>query len=86
MLKPVSEGILTAEVVDGVDKQIDGLHLQDTALQVYADNTRATLRVLSGTLALKAGDNAPDGTDDEIKKNMQKARADARDVARYCAQ
>ena len=41
--------------------------------------------VLSSTLTLKAGPNAPDGTDDVIAKKLKDARTDAADVARYCA-
>jgi hypothetical protein len=85
-LKPVDQGMLSAGTVAAVITQVQGLDLQDVPLRVYADNTVATLRVLGGTLELNAGSNPPDGTDDVIKTNLQKARADARDVAHYCAE
>jgi len=85
-MKPLDEGMPSADAVDSVTRQVDGLHLQDDTLAIYATNYRATLRVLSGTLQLKADPNAPDGTDDVIKANLKAARTDASDVARFCAQ
>jgi hypothetical protein len=85
-MKPLDEGTPSAEVVDSVAKQVEGLHLQDDTLSIYAKNYLATLAVLTGTLPLKGDPNAPDGTDDVIKTNLKKARTDASDVARFCAQ
>jgi hypothetical protein len=85
-MKPLEQGTPTVEVVQSVSKQIEGLKLQDTALQVYAKNYVETLTVLAKTLEVKASPSAPDGTDDVIKQNLKKARTDASDVQRYCAQ
>ena len=85
-MKPLDQGMPSAEVVDSVAHQVDGLHLQDDTLGIYATNYLATLKVLSSTLQLKADPNAPDGTDDVIKANLKTARTDASDVARFCAQ
>jgi len=85
-MKPLEKGTPSVDVVDSVDKQVDGLHLQDSTLDIYAKNYRATLAILSSTLKLKAGPNVPDGTDAVIQQNLKKARTDASDVQRYCAQ
>jgi hypothetical protein len=83
-MKPLDQGMPGADVVDAVATQVDGLHLQDDTLHIYATNYLATLRVLSSTLRLKADPGAPDGTDDVIKSNLKSARTDASDVARFC--
>lgn len=83
--KPLERGTPDAALVDSVAKQVEGLKLEDGTLGIYAKNYRATLGVLSSTLALKAGPNPPDGTDEVIAKNLKAARTDASDVARYCA-
>jgi hypothetical protein len=83
-MKPLDQGTPCADVVDSVATQVDGLHLQDDTLHIYATNYLATLRVLSSTLKLKADPGAPDGTDDVIKSNLKNARTDANDVARFC--
>ena len=62
------------------------MHFQDSTLGIYAKNYGETLIVLSNTLALKEGASPPDGTDEVIKQNLAKARTDASDVRRYCAQ
>ena len=84
-MKPLETGTPSVDVVDGVSKQVAGLQLHDDTLRIYAKNYRETLGMLSSTVALKASPNAPDGTDDVIKKKLQEARTDASDVARYCA-
>jgi len=85
-MKPLEKGTPSVEVVDSVAKEIDGLHLQDATLGIYAKNYQATLAVLSNTLKVKASPSAPDGTDEVIAQNLKKARTDASDVQRYCAQ
>ncbi len=85
-MKPLDEGMPSAETVDSVSKQVSGIKFQDQPLSVYAENYGKTLTVLSNTLKLKASGSAPDGTDDVIKKNLKEARTDREDVQRYCAQ
>jgi hypothetical protein len=82
--KPLDRGTPDATLVDSVAAQVEGLKLQDTTLAIYAKNYRATLTVLSNTLELMAGPNAPDGTDEVVAQNLKAARTDAADVARYC--
>lgn len=84
--KPLDKGTPSAATVDSVAKQVGGMHFQDSTLGIYAKNYRATLVVLSNTLALKEGASPPDGTDEVIKQNLAKVRTDASDVRRYCAQ
>jgi hypothetical protein len=85
-MKPLDEGMPSADTVDTVSKQVGAMKFQDQPLGVYATNYRKTLDVLSSTLKLKASGSAPDGTDDVIKKNLKEARTDKEDVQRYCAQ
>jgi hypothetical protein len=83
-MKPLEKGTPTPEVVESVDKQVEGLHLQDTTLSIYAKNYREKLGVLSSTLKLRAGPNPPDGTEAVIQANLKAARTDASDIAKYC--
>lgn len=85
-MKPLDQGIPTQAVVDSVAKQVAAIHFQDEPLGIYAKNYGQRLTILSNTLALKEGPSPPDGTDDVIKQNLAKARTDASDVRRYCAQ
>jgi hypothetical protein len=85
-MKPLDEGMPSADTVDSVSKQVGAMKFQDQPLGVYAKNYGKTLDVLSSTLKLKASGNAPDGTDDVIKKNLKEARTDKEDVQRYCSQ
>ncbi len=85
-MKPLDQGTPTAETVDTVSKQIDAMTFTNQPLGVYAKNYKATLGVLSNTLKLKAGGQAPDGTDDVIKQKLKEARTDREDVQRLCAQ
>jgi hypothetical protein len=84
--KPLDQGTPTADVVESVSKQVDGIQFQDTTLAIYAKNYKVTLASLASTLKLKASPSPPDGTDDVIKQKLKEARTDAGDVARYCAQ
>jgi hypothetical protein len=84
-MKPLDEGTPTAERVDSVSKQVEGLHLEDPTLAIYAKNYQATLLVLSNALKLKAGTSPPDGTDAVVQQNLKAARTDADDARRYCA-
>ena len=85
-LKPLDQGMPTQAVVDSVRKQVAAIHFQDEPLGIYAKNYEERLTILSNTLALKEGPSPPDGTDDVIKQNLAKARTDASDVRRYCAE
>jgi hypothetical protein len=85
-LEPLDKRAPSADTVDAVIQQVGALKLQDQPLGMYAKNYKQTLTVLSATLKLKAGNSAPDGTDDVIKKNLQEAHTDHDDVQRYCAQ
>jgi hypothetical protein len=86
VMKQLDEGTPTAATVDRVSKEVEALNLQDQPLQIYAANYRNTLTVLSSTLLLNESPTPPDGTDDVIKTHLKEARADSRDVQRYCAQ
>ncbi|MGH7438523.1 MAG: hypothetical protein ACRENE_22785 [Polyangiaceae bacterium] len=85
-MKPVSDTAPTAEGVDDVKASVAAIKFEDQTLDVYAKNYSQTLSVLSSTLRLKSSPDAPDGTEDVIKRNLQQARTDAQDTARYCAQ
>jgi hypothetical protein len=85
-MKPLDEGVPTADAVDRVKTQVEGLKLTDQALGVYAKNYTKTLTVLASTLRLKEAPEAPDGTSDVIKTNLKEARTDKADAVRYCAQ
>ena len=84
-MKPLEKGTPTAELVDSVSKQVEGLRLQDATLAIYAKNYHATLVVLSNALKLKAGSSPPDGTDAVVQQTLKAARTDADDAQRYCA-
>jgi hypothetical protein len=85
-MKPLEQATPSAEDVDRVRAQIEGLKLGDQTLGIYAKNYVQTLTVLASTLRLKNDPEAPDGTDDVIKTRLRAARTDADDVARYCAE
>jgi hypothetical protein len=85
-MKPVSDTVPTADGVDSVKASVAAIKFEDQTLGVYAKNYSQTLTVLSSTLRLKSSPDAPDGTEDVIKRNLQEARTDAQDTARYCAQ
>jgi hypothetical protein len=85
-MKPVSDSVPTADGVDSAKASVAAIKFEDQTLGVYAKNYSQTLTVLSSTLRLKTSPDAPDGTDDVIKRNLQEARTDAQDTARYCAQ
>jgi hypothetical protein len=85
-MKPLADGLPSADAVDRVQSTVAGIHFQDQPLGVYAKNYAATLAVLSNTLKLKESPSPPDGTDDVIKAKLKEARTDAEDTARYCAQ
>ncbi len=85
-MKPLDDGMPTAEVVERVRQEVQALNLEDQPLHIYATNYQNTLTVLSSTLRLKADPSAPDGTDEVIKTRLKEARTDSDDVRRYCAQ
>jgi hypothetical protein len=85
-MKPLDEGMPTADLVDRVQSSVDAMQFQDQPLGVYAKNYKSTLTVLSNTIKLKASPSPPDGTDDVIKARLKEARTDREDAARYCAQ
>jgi hypothetical protein len=85
-MKPVSDAVPTADGVDSAKASVAAIKFSDQTLGVYAKNYSQTLTVLSSTLRLKSGPDAPDGTEDVIKRNLAEARTDAKDTARYCAQ
>jgi hypothetical protein len=85
-MKPLDDGMPTADVVDRVRQEVQALNLEDQPLHIYATNYQSTLTVLSSTLRLKADPSAPDGTDEVIRTRLKEARTDSDDVRRYCAQ
>ncbi|HEY6461806.1 MAG TPA: hypothetical protein VIY73_16690 [Polyangiaceae bacterium] len=85
-MKPLDQGTPTSATVDSVAAKVASLQLKNQTLSIYAKNYGQTLTVLSNTLKLQEGPNAPDGTADVVKKNLTKARTDAGDVKRFCAQ
>jgi len=84
-MKPLDVGTPSSQTVDGVSKQVQALKFQNQPLGVYATNYVKTLAVLSGTLKLKEGSSAPDGTDAVIAENLKHARTDRDDVQRFCS-
>jgi len=85
-MKPLDQGIPTADTVDSVMRQVGAIKFQYQPLSIYGDNYRGTLTVLFNTLRLKASGQAPDGTDDIIKQKLKEARTDKDDVQRLCLQ
>jgi hypothetical protein len=85
-MKPLDEGMPSAELVDRVANSVGALHFQDQPHGVYAKNYKATLIVLANTIRLKSSPSPPDGTDDVIKARLKEARTDREDTARYCSQ
>lgn len=85
-MKPLDDGMPTADTVDRVRKDVSALKLQDQPLHIYAQNYENTLTVLSNTLRLEASPSAPDGTDDVVKSRLNEARTDRVDAARYCSE
>jgi hypothetical protein len=84
--KPLADGTPSADAVERVRAQVEGLNLQDQTLGIYAKNYAQTLTVLANTLRLQNDPDAPYGTEDVIKTRLKAARTDADDIARYCAQ
>ncbi len=74
------------ETVAAVKKHVEALKPRDQPLQIYAENSVKTLAILSSTLEVRASSSPPDGTDDVIRRSLREARAEARDVKRYCAE
>jgi hypothetical protein len=85
-MKPVSDSVPTADGVDSAKASIGAIKFTDQTLGVYAKNYSQTLTILSSTLRLNSSPDAPDGTQDVIKRNLAEAQTDAKDTARYCAQ
>ena len=85
-MKPLDQGTPSADTVDGVMKQVEGIKFTYQPLAIYGTNYDQTLKVLSSTLKLKAGGSAPDGTDAVIAAKLKEARTDKDDVQRLCAQ
>jgi hypothetical protein len=85
VLHALDQGTPSADQVERVQHEVDGLKFQDQPLGVYAKNYTSTLTVLSSTLKLKDGPAPPDGTDDVIKAKLKEARADKVDAQRYCS-
>jgi hypothetical protein len=85
-MKPLDEGMPTADLVDHVRSTVDAIQFSDQPLGVYAKNYEATLNVLANTIRLKASPSPPDGTDEVVKTKLKEARTDREDTARYCSQ
>lgn len=85
-IKPLDEGVPSADIVDRVHQQLNAAKWDDQPLSIFAKNYADRLSVLSGTLRLSTEANAPDGTDQVIKTKLKEARTDSTDIARYCAQ
>jgi hypothetical protein len=84
-MKPLDQGMPSADVVDEVQKSVVAMTFQDQPLQVYAKNYASTLGVLSSTLRLQATPTAPNGTGDVVHQTLKEARTDRDDVQRYCS-
>ncbi len=84
-IKPLDQGNPSAAQVDAVAKQLAGMAFKDQTLSIYAKNYAERLKVLENALTLQESPNAPDGTNDLVKKTLALARTDAADVRRYCA-
>ncbi|HEY8088698.1 MAG TPA: hypothetical protein VIF09_12655 [Polyangiaceae bacterium] len=84
-IKPLDQGNPSSAAVDSVAKQVAGMAFKDQTLTIYAKNYGERLKVLSNALTLQESPNAPDGTNDLVKKTLGLARTDADDVRRYCA-
>lgn len=84
-IKPLDQGTPTAATVSSVAKQVAALAPKDQTLSIYAQNYGERLKVLTNALTLQEAANAPDGTNDLVKKTLVLARTDAADIRRYCA-
>ncbi|HLK41394.1 MAG TPA: hypothetical protein VKU41_31810 [Polyangiaceae bacterium] len=85
-IKPLDEGMPSADIVDRVHEQLNVAKFEDQPLGIFAKNYADRLAVLSGTLRLASQENPPDGTDLVIKAKLKEARTDSVDIGRYCAQ
>jgi hypothetical protein len=85
-MQPLDQPASTVDVVGRMRDAIEAIQFADEPLREYARSAKATLIVLSNTLALKDGPSPPDGTDDVIKAKLKEARTAKDDVVRYCSQ
>ncbi len=85
-MRPLDQGAPTVEVVDRTRETIEGIQFEDQPLREFARSSKATLTVLSNTLALKDSPSRPDGTHEVIKAQLKAARTAKDDVVRYCSQ
>jgi hypothetical protein len=85
-LAPLDDASPSAASIDRLRAALDAQALADQPLHEYASTLKASLLVLSGTLALREAPTPPDGTDDVVKEKMKEARAARDDVSHYCAE
>jgi hypothetical protein len=85
-LTPLDDPTPTSASIGRLRAAIDAQTPGERPLHEYANTLKATLEVLSGTLALKEGPAPPDGTDDVVKAKLKEARTVRDDVTHYGAQ
>ena len=85
LLAPLDEAAPSRASIGRLKAGNEAQPLDDEPLHEYANTLKATLEVLSNTLALKEAPSPPDGTDDVIKAKLKEAKAVRDDVAHYCA-
>lgn len=84
-IKPLDQGNPAAAQVDAVAKQVAAIPFKDEPLGIYAKNYGERLKVLANAVTLQESPNAPEGTNDLVKRTLVLARTDAADIRRYCA-
>jgi outer membrane murein-binding lipoprotein Lpp len=85
-LKPIDDASPSSSTLGRMQSDIAANQFQDHPLSVYARNYERSLTVLEETTKLKEGPSPPEGTDDLLKTQLQKARTDRDDITRYCSQ
>jgi hypothetical protein len=85
-MRPLDEAAPAVDDVARMHEAIEHIQFEDQPLREFARSTKATLTVLSNTLALKDDPSRPDGTHEVIKAKLKEARTAKDDVLRYCSQ
>jgi hypothetical protein len=86
VLAPLDEAAPSHASLNRLKAAIEAQPLDDEPLHEYANTLKATLEVLSNTLALEEAPSPPDGTDDVVKAKLKEAKAVRDDVTHYCAE
>jgi hypothetical protein len=86
VLAPLDDVVPSHASIRRLKAAVEAQPLDDEPLHEYANTLKATLDVLSNTLAVKEAPSPPDGTDDVVKAKLREAKAVRGDVTHYCAE